>query len=531
MLDFLSSRRAEMVTFVVVTLAAACGGNSSNDTAGPGAGTAGQGGGGPGGAGGAAGAGVGGAAGVGGTSMTAGSAGSGGSGGANGVEGSYDLVFKSVVAMTRPGSPTTSPPSEGATLRIDLRRAAGSYEALVTPRWGTPVAYSVMAASSELTLAGSATVTGGNFGALTDKWKELRLGIDAATGGLSGTVQASGEEMILMGDVIDTAALTAGGSVKADSTLPDVRSEVRSGILPEGQMLPWEGLAVRAAEGVGAEPFRTGLSVSRTSPDPNAPMPSTEWVPGPTDATAWGGAVTAVGHTKSWDELGGIPMTLRVPSTAVVDRATHAMAANYSAGFTFFDIKLAATYPLDAGPTGVPPQWGEVTVHGMSSADPLCEVGVCALLGPFQNGYCSVGRRGLAGRLTAPRPPSGAPSNRGIVRVRYRVMTAPGTGQTLPTGGPAPFSVDVAVLGAEPSTTEVKMPALRDLGAGAGEFRYASDFLDAVATSPDVGAPPSEFGFAIYAGTRSTISCGPGGLLPPPVKTQVIIDKITIEPG
>jgi len=100
----------------------------------------------------------------------------------------------------------------------------------------------------------------------------------------------------------------------------------------------------------------------------------------------------------------------------------------------------------------------------------------------------------------------------------------------MPSGGPAPYSIDVVALGGEPRTTEVNLPTLRDLGAGAGEFRYVSDFLDAIAPAPD-GALSPELGFAIYAGSRNTIQCGPGGLLPPPVKTQIVIDKITIEPG
>jgi hypothetical protein len=73
---------------------------------------------------------------------------------------------------------------------------------------------------------------------------------------------------------------------------------------------------------------------------------------------------------------------------------------------------------------------------------------------------------------------------------------------------------------------------MRDLGANAGDLRYASEFVDTAYSVTNAPGPAPEYGFAIYAGTRSTISCGPGGgLLPPPFKVQVIIDAITIEPG
>jgi hypothetical protein len=442
-------------------------------------------------------------------------------------------VFKSVVAMRRMGAPTMAAPSEGASVRVDLRRSGAKFDAVVTPKWGTPIAYDVTESSTDLKLTGTgsdgATVSGNMFGYVTDKWKELRLARDAA-GGLSGGVQGSGEETILTGDVIDMATLTTGGSIAPDGTLPELRSDVSSPVLPAGQLLPWDTIRVRAVEGIAADKFAAGLSVGRANPDPNAPMPVTTWVTGPTDATSWAGAVTAAGKVASWDEINGIAMLVRATGAAVVDRAGHNMANAFSAPFTFIDLNVATTgYPLGAAPTPVPAKWGDaVTVHGMAGADPVCESGMCLVVGPFDNNYCGVPRNGVAGRLGAPPTTGGAV--RVNVRVRYRILTATAPGAT-PGTGPAPFSIDVTALGIDPKTTEIASPALRDLGAAAGEMRYASDFLDAVAPGPDVPSA-AEFGFAIYAGTRSTISCGPGGgLLPPPVKTELVIDKITIEPG
>jgi hypothetical protein len=467
----------------------------------------------------------------GGSAGSGGTAGTGGTGGSGGIEGSYDLTFKGVVATTRPGSQMTSPPSEGASVRVDLRLSttAASYDAVVTPRWGTPTAYTVTASDAELKLSGAATISGGTFDYRTDKWTDLRLARDAM-GGLSGSVRGSGEETIIMGDVIDTAQLTTMGSITRDATPPEIRSEVSSPLLPAGQVLPWDTLRVRAAEGVDASRWAAGLSVARANADAGAPMPVTKWVTAPTDATSWSGAVTADGKLQTWDDAGGIAMTVGAPGAAVVDRASQSMAKDFSSAFSFLNILLAApdSYALGMPPTPLPAQWGDVAAHGVSGADALCESGVCLLIGPFDNNYCSVGRRGVAGRLAAPRTAGGSMATKVVLRVRYRVLTA---GTSVVPNGPAPFSVDVVALGVDPHTTEIAPPTLHDLGAGAGEFHLASDFLDAVAPGPDTAAP--EYGFAIYAGTRSTINCGPGGggLLPPPVKTEVVIDKITIEPG
>jgi hypothetical protein len=97
---------------------------------------------------------------------------------------------------------------------------------------------------------------------------------------------------------------------------------------------------------------------------------------------------------------------------------------------------------------------------------------------------------------------------------------------------PAPFSIDIAPFGGAMTSVEVPFPPMRDLGANAGDLRYTSEFLDAYVVSQIGMDHPPQYGFAIYAGTRSTISCGPGGgLLPPAFKTQVIIDAITIDPA
>jgi hypothetical protein len=515
--------KTRIIGLVALLSLGACGGQS----------VAGSGGAGGGGQGGTGGAGTGGTTtaagggGNGGSAGSAGTAGAGGSGGTGSVEGSYDLVFKNVVATKRNPLPMTSPPSEGATVRVDLRAAGAGYEAVVTPRWGTPTAYTVTASDAELKLSGAATVSGTSNGYITDKWSELRLGRDA-TGGLSGSVQGSGDETSTMGDVLDMATLTTMGSVAKDGTLPEVRSEVRSPVLPAGQLLPWDSIDVRAAEGVDAKHLQDGLSVTRANPDPTAPMPVTRWVTGPTDATSWAGAATAAGKIASWDAVGGIGMLVGAAGTAAVDRVGQTMSKNFSSTFTFFDVHLAASdYALGAPPTGVPAQWGDVTVHGMTGADAVCESGMCLVLGPFDNNYCGVPRLGVAGRLTAPSIPGGGTATKVALRVRYRVLLA--GPNFIDTMGPRPFSIDVVALGGEPRTTTFELPiALHDLDAG--EFHLVSDFLDAVASGPDSAA--TEYGFAIYAGTRSTISCGPGGgLLPPSRKTQIVIDKITIEPG
>jgi hypothetical protein len=406
-------------------------------------------------------------------------------------------------------------------------RSGTTYEAVVTPRWGTPRSYMVTASDTELKMTGTASISGGGIGFVTDNWKELRLGV--ASGALSGAVDGSGEETITMGDVIDFVTVTTKGSITPDGTLPELRSEISSPILPQGQMLPWETLRIRAAEPIEKGAFADGLAVRRAAPDPNAPMPTSRWVTEPTGDAAWAGAILAAGKVGSWDEINGIAMQVQATGAAVYDRMGHNMRDAFSAPFTFIDLNLATTgFPLEAGPTPVPAKWGEVTVQGMMAADPMCESGSCLVFGPFDNGWCSVGRRGVAARLNAPRLPDGSFSPRAKLRVRYRVLTGTAPNGSAPGSGPAPFSIDVVTLGADARTTEVPPPALHDLGAG--ELRYASDFLDAVAPGPD-NASGSEYGFAIYAGTRNTISCGgSGGPLPPPVKTQVVIDKITIEP-
>jgi hypothetical protein len=343
-------------------------------------------------------------------------------------------------------------------------------------------------------------------------------------------VSGSGEETIVSGDVIETVQLTTLGGILRDATLPELRSEISSPILPAGQMLAWETLRIRAAEPIAADAFAGGLEVGRAAPDPD-PMPTSHWVTEPTDSASWAGAVLAAGKVGSWDGINGAAMQVRATGAAVVDRMGHNMAMPFSAPFTFVDLNLAtAGFPLEAGPTPVPPKWGEVSILGMTGADATCESGACLVFGPFDNGWCSVGRRGVAGRLNAPRLPDGSFSTHAKVRVRYRVLTGTALNGGMPGSGPAPFSIDVVSLGTDPRTTEIAPPTLQELGTAVGELRYASDFLDAVAAGPDNASGP-EYGFAIYAGTRGTISCGQGGgPLPPPVKTQIVIDKITIEP-
>ncbi len=76
------------------------------------------------------------------------------------------------------------------------------------------------------------------------------------------------------------------------------------------------------------------------------------------------------------------------------------------------------------------------------------------------------------------------------------------------------------------------MPPIIDLGTDAGDLRYASAFLDVRIRVPDAAAAgdaPADVGFAIYAGTKGDVACV-NPAMNYPVKTQVVIDGVTLEP-
>jgi hypothetical protein len=448
------------------------------------------------------------------------------------LEGSYDLTLRNVIATTAWDASTgRASPSEGAHLRIDIRKLpSGLIEALVTPRWGQPVTYSVFVEPAAVVLTGQPELQWPARGAtianleLSDTWSKLRIAFDASTGMLGGSgsptdLQAFGDESTINTDTSGKiATLTGEGTVGRDATAPEVRSEIRSPLLPMGELLPWEALALRAAEGVGAGPLSTGIHV-RPLAQGDAGNASVSFRFMPEDVpTGWGGVVMATGRTRSWEGLPGREMEIAVARTAVVDSAKHEMAADYAAMFRFLDIGPAVASQTFDGP--LPGSWGDVTFRTASDADPLCENGGCAVMGPFQRGICRVKRLGIAGHLSTP-----AGGDKLQLRVRYRVM------RMLNWGSPPPFSVDVARPGQEPLSTEVSVLTLKDSGADAGDLRFVTDFLDLRVPLPEATAPADAsagIGFAIYAGTKDAIACN-SPHMNYEVKTQVIIDAVTLE--
>ncbi|MEO6418068.1 MAG: hypothetical protein ABIP39_01575, partial [Polyangiaceae bacterium] len=210
------------------------------------------------------------------------------------LEGSYDIAFGDVVIT--PGTngipqPEGTPPSVGATARLDLRaKSSGAYDAVITSRWGEPAAFTVTVTNAALILEGGRAnvqgTTSGNYG--TDSWTKVTLA-RAAGGSLSGAFSASGTEQVGQGDVIWENDVAAKGSLARDVTPPETKPVFYSNGPSDG-LLPWDAIRVRVAEPTDAAKLVSAFTVNAPDAHPAAIDWKTE---GGTANADWVGAIQA----------------------------------------------------------------------------------------------------------------------------------------------------------------------------------------------------------------------------------------------
>lgn len=442
----------------------------------------------------------------------AGRGGAGASGGSADVTGSYNLTFKNVVSQ----GPAYPSPSEGATARVDIRKKGGSYEAVVTPRFGDPAKMTITVTASQVQLAG-ANVTivaaDGMGDTMTDTWDPIMIQ-RGSDGSLSGPIAAEGVENANMGDADLFYPVSSQGSVVPDKTAPEFAPLSGSVHGPANALLPWDKLSLRAAEGVDASKLGDKLHVDFASSTPPGTPPTVSWslAPQPQDPTGWAGAVTATGTLDTWPSVS-------TSLTVTVDAGVPDLAGNVSKSFSTGSKLLwiggpepTVSYGANATDYGY---WGNVTM--LAPGDPACENGSgCARIGTFQNSGCGADRAGLAGVIEQPA---------GVLHIRYRVLVGPDYpgDTTMPSSVTTPFGVDTVAPGGVPTQTlaTVDPASLSALPTPDGDLAWGTPWqtLD-IPTTSDIT------GYAIYAGFAPG-KCGPAW--GPPTKAAVFISSVSAD--
>lgn len=470
-----------------------------------------------------------GAGGSGGSGASAGGGGSGGVGGVGGIGGvggsgggaSFDVQLGKVTVKplsgTIPGS--DGPPSDDLAMRVDLRLAADAMTAVVTPRWGEPTACTVTKTAGALTIAGDVRVRRAVAGSVvSDDWTTLTVAL-SATGAYTGVTLAGREEQ-LQGDVGWESEIAATASIDVDRTDPELRVTVDSPLGPPDARLPWDAVAIEAAEGVLPDSLLARTSVEAAPPGgPALPSPMLFAIAPTEPAFTASGVTRAVGYATSWSGLSGGRVTATV-SAGALDPAGHA-AASASAATRVLEVgPPVAAYTLDGDAGPLPGAWGQVGwFGGFTGSDPRCEQSGCAEIGPWRALGCGqTERSGFAGRLAA------APAKQLVVRFRVRAVTMYAPDQQPYVYGPA-LTLEVASPSHEPSRAAIDAGTFTRDAAPIDDLVWSTPWSDAtIELPPNLG---DAFGFAIYAGS-GPVQPGACGLLPPPATLAVDIDSIAL---
>lgn len=427
------------------------------------------------------------------------------------LTGSYELTIGAVArtGTTYPG-PTpgnTTPPSQNAIFRLDLRRSGNTYEAVVTPTWGTPTPMTVTTASGSLVLTGETNVSGpGQFGGVYDRWQTITIPVDES--GLTSGVTLTGDEMVSEGDVGWNYDISAGASVARDHRPPQVKNA--SGGSAAGKFLPWDRFRVITSEPVDAAKLKTSVQASVGTT--NAVFTS----PDVGNGTDWAGHVLLEGGFDNFDVPGGAGILTIQPG--IPDLAGNAGPPTSEPQKVAFEVaELGApqiALDFDGKPNTSPALWGKAQI--VQGAD--CEAGGgCATFGVFQQSYCSSSSDGIAARL------SGAGAK--TLAFRYRVHVEPqfGGSENMFTNTTV-LSVDLARAGAAKGAANVTMPKL--VAGGTKEKPvFDSDWVDGSVAIPSGGA---NLAFAIRPTSLYPYGCG-GGPAPAPVDVTVWIDSLRME--
>ncbi len=435
------------------------------------------------------------------------------------VEGSYDVTFTFATVNLLPGGPPAPPapaPSLATPARLDLRRAGSAWEALFTPRWGTPASLAVSETAAALVLKGEARVhgaAGGGVGGATDTWKTLTLARDA-TGKLTGDVKASGDESIFQGDVVWSGTLVGGATLAADATAPELRSRVVSPIGPGDRMLPWDPIRVQAAEPVTPAPVRDVTVIA--GPTTTVPLVFEKAA----RPDSWAGEVAYTGRVSSWASvMNGQPWVVANTSSSIKDLVGLA-AAPLSTPLKFLQLGFAAPEIGFDSDVVFASLWGESRFLGggfTGATDPRCEAGGCVKIGPASFGVCDATRAGFAGILASD-------ATKTKVGLRYRVLAEPENPGDLFVHSDL-VTLELARQVGQPVDTivrpsDVKMPKLATSIDG---MSFGTTWLDLDVAAP-AGTGP--VGVAVAIGGPSALVGVCGGPPIARVKLEVLVERV-----
>lgn len=433
------------------------------------------------------------------------------------LEGSYDLAFRDVTIT--PGQngntpPTTLPPSNGASARLDVRaRSGGGYEAVITSRFGDPSAFKVEVTGAALILEGGrATVRGTSSSSYaSDSWTSLTFA-RGASGSLTGAFFAKGDEDVSQGDVLWTNKASAKGTHTRDVTAPETKPIFYSNG-PANALLPWDPIRVRIAEPTDAASLVKAFTLNA----PDAHPASLEWtIEGGTSDADWAGAIQAKGLRKNWDPPAAGTLLI---TRGLTDRVGNASSETTSA-VSFLSLAMNQTsqdFDTDSITVGT---WGDSALTflgGFTGSDPSCEHGGCVKMGVFPATVCGAPRIGIAGILAKS-------ATKVLVRYRVLVKSTLAPPDQVPQVYGVSFAVDVANPGSEAKTTSAVVASadLKPLASPQFGMSWATDWTTLEAASPAASAP--SVGFTVRAGANPSAGCG--GPAPPPIDTIVLIDSV-----
>lgn len=433
------------------------------------------------------------------------------------LEGSYELHFAAaaVTLSYSGGGPEMKSPSLDHRARLDLRKTADGYEAVFTGRWMTSAVYTVAVSDTALTLTGEGWI-GRNesvYSSSTDTWKTITLGRNAS-GGLSGSFQATGKHFASSGDVAWDGTVAGSGTVAADKTAPEVKSQPSSRIGPADRLLPWDTLVVKAAEPVA----RKDVIAATHAKGPSGEKLSLTWLP--TEGETWAGATTFKARVDDWANAMKPSGWQFSQAAGIADRVGNIGGAS-DVSLKFLALP-GPTRNVDFDTDTVEAAfWGKAEIIGgglVGSDDPLCEKGGCLKIGPAPFANCGAPRAGMAATL-----------NRGTgkIAVRYRILADNKYGGDKPYIYGNMLSMELATPGEPVTTVDVNASTItwKKLDAPIDGHSYASDWMT-IRTDAPAGAAP--IGIAIAAGgSPNAYSCGGPPL--PSTDLVYLIESVTAE--
>jgi hypothetical protein len=311
--------------------------------------------------------------------------------------------------------------------------------------------------------------------------------------------------------------LTGTGTLAQDTTHPEVRADVLSGIGPSDALLPWDRLPISTAEPVDEKGLQDNTQISSDKGDKLAVV----WQPTVSPDTAWAGRASFVGYLQDWvSATSSDSWNVRNTGEFVVDRVGLSAAA--------------ITTPLKFLRMGGPTQsvefdddvvesssWGDYMIYGggfAGQSDPRCEQGGCMRIGPVRYDFCAMPRAGFAAQLQR--------LAGGLVELRYRILADPlEQPNSLPSLIGEVVTLEVASPGAAPVDHGVQgsSAAIALLAAPVDGMHYGSDWQTFEVPAPAGSGP---IGVAVAAGGYSLLRGGCGGPPMPASSVEILVEHV-----